>query len=99
MRSEMEGTESDMARTENRFSKRETTGTGGGPKAISTIDLLRKQKDMHKKMRHLSQSSAERDDDRIGQEADMPAQTMQNAFSMPVLPTLNEPSASYFGVA
>lgn len=91
LRADIEGNESDMARTDNKFSKG-TTGTGG-PKAISTIDLLRKQKEVHRKMRHLSQSSGERDDS-IGDEDGKPTHTLQNAFSMPVLRTLNDPKGA-----
>ena len=43
LKNEMEA-ESDMARTETKFGRRESTGpaAGSGIKAISTIDLLRK---------------------------------------------------------
>ena len=65
-------------------------GAVSGKKAISTVDLLRKQKQMHLKMRKLSQSSG--DEPNLGEEE--PAFTMQNAMSMPVLPTLGGPSST-----
>ena len=90
-KSEMEMHEAHLASTEGRsqLSKQ----VAGAKKTISTIDLLRKQKQMHKKMRQLSQSSAEKheDEDSIERDDDAePQHTIQNAVSMPVLPGLQQ---------
>jgi hypothetical protein len=43
--------------------ERETVKEESSKKVISTVDLLRKQKDIHKRMRQLSHDTHENDED------------------------------------
>ena len=56
-------------------------------KVISTVDLLRKQKDIHKRMRQLSHDTHENDED--SSQRPFSHQQMTNTASMPVFPTMN----------
>lgn len=67
--------------------ERETVKEESSKKVISTVDLLRKQKDIHKRMRQLSHDTHENDED--SSQRPFSHQQMTNTASMPVFPTMN----------